>query len=171
MTRTRHTPAQIVALIRRADELLARGWRIAQVTEELGVSEATFHRWRSQYGGIKADEAQRLRELELENRQLRATVANQALDVLVLRGVLRTLRHPAALRADLVQTLRDGLGISQRRACELLGEPRTSIRRVADATPAGLGPGPPPDRPVGTFPDAIPAHARAIPLASEGALG
>lgn len=135
MATSRHTPAQIVVLLRRADELLAGGRRIAAVTGELGISEATFHRWRAQYGGIKAAQAQRLSELEAENRQLRALVANQTLDILVLRQLVHTLHPEQTNRLAVIDGLRADLNLSQRRACQLVGEPRTSVRRALAGTP------------------------------------
>jgi putative transposase len=68
---------------------LARQVSISEVVAQLGISEATFHRWRTSYGGIKADDACRLRELEQENRDLKSVVANQCLDILMLRQVVR----------------------------------------------------------------------------------
>jgi len=67
MKRTRHTPEQIVTKLREADAMLAAGRPVAQVVQMLGVSEPTYARWRSQYDGMKADEARRLKELEIEN--------------------------------------------------------------------------------------------------------
>ena len=64
--RKRHTPEQIIQKLRQADADLAAGKTVAQACQALGVSEQTFHRWRNQYGGMKADEAKRLRELEQE---------------------------------------------------------------------------------------------------------
>ena len=66
----RHTPEQIVRKLRDADVDLANGATIGAVCQKLGVSENTYYRWRSQYGGMKADEARRLKELELENAGL-----------------------------------------------------------------------------------------------------
>jgi putative transposase len=87
--RHRHTPGEIVEKLRTADMLLADGTPISSVVAELNVSEATFHRWRAHYGGIKADDARRLRELEQENRDLKSVVANQCLDILMLRQLTR----------------------------------------------------------------------------------
>lgn len=70
MKRTRHTPEQIVSKLREAEAMLAAGRPVAQVVQSLGVSEQTFNRWRNQYGGMKADEARRLKELEIENARL-----------------------------------------------------------------------------------------------------
>ena len=63
MKRTRHSPEQIIAKLREADAMLATGTTIGQVCQRLAVSEQTFHRWRNQYGGMKANEARRLKEL------------------------------------------------------------------------------------------------------------
>lgn len=85
MKRTRHSAEQIVTKLREADAMLTAGRSIAQVVQALGVSEPTFHRWRNQYGGMKADEARRLKELELENARLKRLVADQALDMAILK--------------------------------------------------------------------------------------
>lgn len=130
--RRRHSPAQIVAALRHADELLAQGDPIATVASAVGISEATFHRWRTHYGGIKADDAQRLRELADENRDLRRQVADQCLDILMLRQVLSGAMLPPAIRVHLVAALRDRFGVSERRACEVIGASRSSQRRLAD---------------------------------------
>ena len=80
MKRTRHTPEQIVSKLREADAMLAAGRPVAQVVQHLGVSEATYARWRAQYGGMKAD-----KELEIENTRLKRLVADQALDMAILK--------------------------------------------------------------------------------------
>lgn len=85
MKRTRHSPEQIIVKLREADALLGGGATIGQVCQKLGVTEATFHRWRNQYGGMKANEAKRLKELERENTRLKKLVAEQALDNAMLR--------------------------------------------------------------------------------------
>ena len=89
MKRKRHTPEQIIRKLREAEARLAGGATTADVARELGVSETTFHRWRAQYGGMKADEAKRLKELERENAQLKKIVAEQALDLDMLREVAK----------------------------------------------------------------------------------
>jgi putative transposase len=85
MKRTRHSPEQIIAKLREADAKLASGANIGQVCQQLGVSEATFHRWRNQYGGMKAGEAKRLKELEQENARLKKLVADLSLDKAMLK--------------------------------------------------------------------------------------
>jgi putative transposase len=85
--RTRHTPEQVITKLRQAEVDLAAGAGVAQVCQKLGVSEVTFHRWRAQYGGLKADEAKRLKELELENTRLKRLVAELSLDKQMLQEV------------------------------------------------------------------------------------
>ena len=63
MKRRRHTPEQIIRKLREPERMLGEGRQIPEVTKELGISEATLHRWRNQYGGMKADEVKRLKEL------------------------------------------------------------------------------------------------------------
>ena len=79
--RKRHHPEQIVRKLRDADAMLNSGKELAAVLQALEVSESTYARWRSQYGGMKAEEAVRLAKLEDENRRLKQLVADQALDI------------------------------------------------------------------------------------------
>src|ERR1700736_5872426 len=89
MARRRHTPEQIIRKLREADRLLGDGAEIADVARHLEVSEQTYHRWRNQFGGMKADDAKRLRELERENGQLKRIVADQVLDIEMLKEVAK----------------------------------------------------------------------------------
>jgi transposase len=81
MSRRRHTPEQIVRKLREADRLLGEGMELPEVWKQLEVSEATYHRWRNQFGGMKAEDVKRLKELEAENVRLKRIVADQALDI------------------------------------------------------------------------------------------
>jgi putative transposase len=83
----RHTPEQIVRKLRQADERLALGASVPEIARELGVSEATYHRWKNQYGGINPNETKRLKELEKENARLKKIVAEQAVDISILKEV------------------------------------------------------------------------------------
>lgn len=85
MKRTRHTPGQIVRKLRDADAMLGSGKSVEEVCRALQVSEATFHRWRNQYGGMKAKEMKRLKELEQENKRLKKMVAERDLDIEILK--------------------------------------------------------------------------------------
>ncbi len=87
--RRRHTPEQIIRKLREADRMLGEGAQLAEVARELEVTEATYHRWRNQYGGMKADDAKRLKELERENRELKQIVADKELENRALREIAR----------------------------------------------------------------------------------
>ncbi len=84
-----YSPEQIVRKLRQAEGKLATGSTIPEVARELGISEATFHRWKKQYGGMSPQEAKRLKELEKENARLKKMVAEQALDIDILKEVNR----------------------------------------------------------------------------------
>ena len=87
MKRRRHTPEQIVRKLREADKLLAEGIEVPEVAKALEVSEPTYHRWRAQFGGMKAADVKRLKELERENAQLKRLVADKELENLGLREI------------------------------------------------------------------------------------
>jgi len=89
MKRTRHTPEQVIRKLREADKWLAEGKTIEEVARHLEVSEQTYHRWRAQYGGMKTDDAKRLRELERENTRLKKLVVDKELEIDILREVSR----------------------------------------------------------------------------------
>ena len=85
----RHSPEQIVRKLRDAEERMAGGATVPEVARELGISQATFHRWRNRHGGISSQEAKRLKELEKENARLKRLIADQALDIDILKEVSR----------------------------------------------------------------------------------
>ena len=89
MKRRRHTPEQVVRKLREAERLLGEGKAIPEVAKELEVAENTFHRWRAQYGGMKADDVKRLKQLERENSQLKRIVADKELEIDALREVAK----------------------------------------------------------------------------------
>jgi putative transposase len=84
----KHTPEQIIAKLREAEADLNAGQMIGQVVQKLGISEQTFHRWRNQYGGMKAQAARRLKELDQENLRLKKAVADLTLDKQILKEAL-----------------------------------------------------------------------------------
>ena len=89
MKRRRHTPDQIVRKLREVERLLGEGQTIAEATKQVEISEQTYHRWRNQYGGMKADDAKRLRELERENVRLKRVVADQVLEIDALKEIAK----------------------------------------------------------------------------------
>ena len=87
--RKRHTPEQVIKKLREAEADLANGLSIAQVCQKLAISEQSYHRWQARYGGLKGDDAKRLRGLEAENARLKRLVAELALDKQMLQEVAR----------------------------------------------------------------------------------
>jgi putative transposase len=87
MPRRRHTPEQIVRKLKEADRMLNEGADVAAVARHLQVTETTYHRWRNQYGGMKANDAKRLKELEKENATLKRVVADKELEIVALREI------------------------------------------------------------------------------------
>ena len=85
MPRLRHTVEQILAKLREAEVALSKGQPIAQVCRSVGITEQTYYRWRNEYGGLKVDQAERLKELERENSRLKRAVAELTVDKLILK--------------------------------------------------------------------------------------
>lgn len=85
----RHTPDQIVRKLREADRMLGEGAEIAAVARHLEVSERTYYRWRNQFGGLKADDAKRLKELQREYARLKRIVADKELEIDALKELVR----------------------------------------------------------------------------------
>lgn len=87
MGRMRHTAEQIIGKLRAAEIELAKGLSTAEVVRKLEITEQTYYRWRKEYGGLRLDQAKRLKELEKENTRLKKLVADQALDNAILKEV------------------------------------------------------------------------------------
>jgi putative transposase len=87
--RRRHTPEQIVRKLAEGEKLLGQGQDIEEVARHLEITESTWHRWRNQYGGMKADDAKELRELQRENARLKTIVADLTLDNAMLKELNR----------------------------------------------------------------------------------
>ena len=85
MSQKRHSPEQIINKLRQAEVELAKGATVAQACKKIGVTDQTYYRWRSEYGGMRVDQAKRLKELEKENARLKQLVADQALDNAILK--------------------------------------------------------------------------------------
>jgi putative transposase len=85
----RHTPEQVVRKLHEADKLIGQGKDLAAVLKHLEIAEQTYYRWRKRYGQLSPDDAKRLRELEAENRRLKKLVADQALDIDMLKEISR----------------------------------------------------------------------------------
>jgi transposase-like protein len=87
MGRKRYSTEQIIRKLREAEVEISKGVTVAQTVRKLGVTEQTYYRWRREYGGLRLDQAKRLKELERENTRLKRLVADQALDIAILKEV------------------------------------------------------------------------------------
>ncbi len=87
--KTRHGPEQIVAKLPQADVALGKGLKVPEVCKQLGISEQSYYRWRIKYGGMNPQMARQLRTLEKENGRLKKLVADQALDIQILKEAAR----------------------------------------------------------------------------------
>ena len=87
MPKKRHSAEQIIHMLREAEVALSQGQTVGAVCKQIGVTQQTYYRWRKEYGGLKVDQAKRLKELEKENVRLKKLVADQALDNAILREV------------------------------------------------------------------------------------
>lgn len=89
MSRRRRTPEQVIRKLAEGHKLLAGGMTVEQVCREFGIAESTWHRWLAQYGGMKANDAKRLKELEVENTRLKRLLADAELEKLMLKEIAR----------------------------------------------------------------------------------
>jgi len=89
MSKRGHNPDEIVAKLRQVEVLTAQGWPVAKAIRSIGVTEVTYYRWRSEYGGLKGDQVKRLKELEAENNRLRRAVSDLTIEKLILKEAAR----------------------------------------------------------------------------------
>ncbi len=94
MARKRHTPEQVVNLLRQVEVGIANGKTTVQACKEASITEQTYYRWRKEYGGLQVDLAKRLKELEQENSKLKRLVANLSLEKLVLKDIAEETSKP-----------------------------------------------------------------------------
>lgn len=85
MARKRYAPEEIIGRLREAEVALAAGSTVAELCRRIGVTEVTYYRWRKEYGGMRVDQARRLKALEVENARLRKAVSDLTLDKLILK--------------------------------------------------------------------------------------
>jgi putative transposase len=89
MSRKRYTPEQVIGMLREAEVRLSQGEKVGGICRSLGISEQSYYRWRREYGGLKVDQAKRLKEIEKENARLRRAVSDLTLDKLILQEAAR----------------------------------------------------------------------------------
>ena len=87
MGRQRHTPEQVIGKLREAEVLQGKGMQMEEILRQLGVSDATYYKWRKDYGGLRIDQVKRLKQLEEENNRLRKVVADLSIDNAILKEV------------------------------------------------------------------------------------
>ena len=89
MSKKRHTAESIITILREAEVLQSKGQTLGEVVRQLGISDATYYKWRKEYGGLRVDQAKRYKELEQENQKLRKVVADLSIDNAVLKEAVR----------------------------------------------------------------------------------
>ena len=130
MSRRRHTPEQIITALREAEVGLANGKTVGMVSRELGISEQTYYRWRQEFGGMKVDQARRFKELEKENARAKASGGEPDGGQADPGGSDQGKLLSPERRRRCVMHVRQRLGASERHACHVLGQPRSTQRRV-----------------------------------------
>ena len=89
MAKKRYKPEEIVAKLRQVDVLVSQGQSVVDAVRSIGVTDVTYYRWRSEFGGLKTDQVKRMKDLELENQRLRKAVSDLTLDKLILSEAAR----------------------------------------------------------------------------------
>lgn len=118
----KHTPEQIVNILRQIKVAVANGKTTPAASREAGITEQTYYRWRKEYGGLKVDQAKRLKELEQENAKLKRLVANLSLEKLVLKDIAEgKLLNPERRRFAVSRGCERAM--SERRTCRLVNQP------------------------------------------------
>jgi putative transposase len=129
MAQKRHKPEEILAKLRQVDVLLSQGRPVAEVIRSIGVTAFTHYRWRKEFGDLKSDQVKRLKELEKENERLRKAVSDLTLEKLILREAASGNSEPKRGRRCIEHVI-GKLGISERLACRVLGQHRSTQRKV-----------------------------------------
>ncbi len=125
----KHTPDEIVATLRSVEQLMRQGLPAGSAVQASGVTPVTYYRWRKQFGGLSGDQAKCMSRLQAENAHLRRIAADLALDRRILLEVVKESVPTSVLRRALVDRIQIELGISERRACRVLGQHRSTQRK------------------------------------------
>ena len=128
MPRMTYTVEQIIAKLREAEVALSQGQTVVQVSRSWGITEQTYDRWRNEYGGLKIDQARRLKALERENARLKRAVAELTLEKLILKEAAAGNFYAQLGDGQGGQQVVTKLGIAERRACRVLGQSRSPPR-------------------------------------------
>ncbi|QND52680.1 IS3 family transposase (plasmid) [Phyllobacterium sp. 628] len=130
MPSKRHKPEEIVMKLRQVDVLSSQGKSMAEAIRSIGVTEVTYYRWRAEYGGLKGDQVKRLKELEAENARLRRAVSDLTLDKMILAEAAKGKLLSPARRRACVEHVVEEFDVSERRACRVLGQHRSTQRKL-----------------------------------------
>ncbi|MDY8109120.1 IS3 family transposase [Fulvimarina sp. 2208YS6-2-32] len=129
MPNKKHKPEEIVAKLRQVDVLVSQGRSVAEAVRAIGVTQFTYYRWRKEYGGLKGSQVKRLKDLEKENERLRKAVSDLTLEKLILsEAAFGKLLSPSR-RRQCVDHVVSKLGVSERMACRVLGQHRSTQRK------------------------------------------
>ncbi|MEJ2178178.1 MAG: IS3 family transposase [Gammaproteobacteria bacterium] len=129
MPNKKYSPEEIIKLLRLVEIETGQGLTTAQACKKLGFTEQSYYRWRKEYGGLQISQAKRRKELEKENARLKKLVADLSLDKDILNEAFKGKLLSPERRRRCVQHVTDELGVSERRACRVVGQPRSTQRR------------------------------------------
>ncbi|WP_375244200.1 IS3 family transposase [Sphingomonas parapaucimobilis] len=130
MPSKKHRPEEIIGKLREAEVVLAQGATTAEACRRIAVSEQTYYRWRKEYGGLKTDQARRMKDLEKENVRLRRAISDVTLDKLILQEAAPGKLLSPARRRRCIDHIRMMMPVSERRVCRVLGQHRSTQRKV-----------------------------------------
>ncbi|WP_309703252.1 MULTISPECIES: IS3 family transposase [unclassified Sphingomonas] len=130
MPSKKHKPEEIIGKLREVEIVLGQGGTTAEACRRIAVSEQTYYRWRKEYGGLKTDQARRMKDLEKENARLRRAISDLTLDKLILQEAAKGKLLSPARRRGCIDQVRGVLDVSERRVCRVLGQHRSTQRKV-----------------------------------------
>ncbi|MHA0328943.1 IS3 family transposase [Sphingomonas melonis] len=130
MPSKKHKPEEIIGKLREVEIVLGQGGTTAEACRRIAVSEQTYYRWRKEYGGLKTDQARRMKDLEKENARLRRAISDLTLDKLILQEAAPGKLLSPARRRRCIDQVREVLDVSERRVCRVLGQHRSTQRKV-----------------------------------------
>jgi putative transposase len=125
----KHSPKEMAAALQGIEVLFRQGLPVAEAVQTVGITAVTYYRWRNQFGGLSDDQVARMMQLQAENARLRRTVAERSLERSILQEVVKKSAPTTVLRRALVDHIQAALGISERRACRVLGQHRSTQRK------------------------------------------
>ena len=128
MALRKHKPDQMIKKLRQAEAAISEGSTVAEASRKIGVGKQTLYRWRARDGGVRIAPVLRLKQLETENAQLQRALERLSLQNLTLKQVAKSKLLTPSRRRHCVERVRAVLGVSERRACKVLGQHRSTQR-------------------------------------------